>query len=64
MFMFMFRCLLLRPSWPNVLHFHAVFGQIGRIVCWCQPPAVADRGFSKWGGAVLSQMGGAHPVFR
>ena len=26
--------------------------------------AVADPGFSKWGGAVLSQMGGAHPVFR
>ena len=25
---------------------------------------VADPGFSKWGGAVLSQMGGAHPVFR
>ena len=28
------------------------------------PRAVADPGFSKWGGAVLSQMGGAHPVFR
>ena len=25
--------------------------------------AVADPGFSKWGGAVLSQMGGAHILF-
>ena len=24
---------------------------------------VADPGFSKWGGAVLSQMGGAHILF-
>ena len=25
--------------------------------------SVADPGFSKWGGAVLSQMGGAHILF-
>ena len=30
----------------------------------CFTLTVADPGFSKWGGAVLSQMGGAHPVFR
>ena len=27
------------------------------------PTAVVDPGFSKWGGAVLSQMGGAHILF-
>ena len=35
----------------------------GLVAAVLSPSPVADPGFSKWGGAVLSQMGGVHILF-
>ena len=48
----------MKPVMSSVCVLRSVFA-----FCVLRHVTVADPGFSKWGGAVLSQMGGVHILF-